>query len=458
MPSPQESSEAAPSPAVRVRILRPMDDRDSEMDTEMEDREGGGEGQEVVEYDSDGEYYLVGRECEWECVRTFDATIFVGDEEAGSITAYLVDRDVVNDNFYEVCENEMGDTCIATALFTKRGKRRLPALKSDPSAKGGGFLYIDSFEVCHSSVPTGSTDVGSAALHALLGHQSLREGWTVAAFCPRQFLEDPVQQPAAGGAESDEASESEKAEKEARLYQQASAEVREFLRAGFETIPDCDSICSVFVSAGMWTAARERGVTHQEALAKCEAMARVRELVAKGADVNRACALHCAAVNRAPIMFEPLIGLGGDIDWTDESGKTPLMLAAQVCSRNLTWREDFPGDKRPDVKDIALLVSLGADRDLKDPEGKTALGCYRMGLNGENRMEAIMGLGAPTFREDLAVRALLLPPGGPSEADEAEAEQSDSSGYFSESEVEAEGETEEGVDGQTREGSDAEDI
>ena len=65
-----------------------------------------------------------------------------------------------------------------------------------------------------------------------------------------------------------------------------------------------------------------------------------------------------AAHNSNPEVITVLVQAGADVNATDASGVTPLMLAAA-------------GNSNPEV--ITVLLSLGADPKAKDNSGKTAI-------------------------------------------------------------------------------------
>ena len=63
-----------------------------------------------------------------------------------------------------------------------------------------------------------------------------------------------------------------------------------------------------------------------------------------------------------------------------------------------------------------VLLALGADRSLTDPDGCSALGCYRQTQRDSNDFMATMGIGARRGA-NLALEAKLTPPAGPTAAD-----------------------------------------
>ena len=152
---------------VTVRI-HPKEPRDSEDDYDDDDD------------DEDDE---LGCQGEYECTRSFDGEILVGGQKAGSFSAHLIDRDRAGSMFHSACDAESGELQeIGCVLFSSSGAPRHPVLKSDDSVARGGFMYIDRFKVDAKHRVDGATDVGAAALRALLSCPELSGRWTVASY------------------------------------------------------------------------------------------------------------------------------------------------------------------------------------------------------------------------------------------------------------------------------------
>lgn len=110
------------------------------------------------------------------------------------------------------------------------------------------------------------------------------------------------------------------------------------------------------------------------------------------------------------MQLEPLA-----INSRDESNNTPLMVAAASAPMSGSMHQ------APDIVRIEKLVALGADRDLRDPRGRTAYGVLRGACSGLRDFYTTFGLtgqsdGAAEAALDRA-EAMLMPPGGPTEAD-----------------------------------------
>ncbi len=104
----------------------------------------------------------------------------------------------------------------------------------------------------------------------------------------------------------------------------------------------------------------------------------------------------------------------------DQHGKTPLMVAA--CSDN--FNRSTIGNR---LKMCQLLIQLGADKNIVDASGLTALGWYRKTCRANRDCYAVIGGGlGRTADDDLQdMDCLLLPLKGPTVADDALLEDSD---------------------------------
>lgn len=103
----------------------------------------------------------------------------------------------------------------------------------------------------------------------------------------------------------------------------------------------------------------------------------MKELVERGAkvdqtDVHGNRALHHAAEERPPEGPEKinlLVALDSNVNWQNNDGETSLMVAA----------------KYPIVENVEALLALGADKNLKDKEGRTAADLARIKMERLNR-------------------------------------------------------------------------
>jgi hypothetical protein len=136
----------------------------------------------------------------------------------------------------------------------------------------------------------------------------------------------------------------------------------------------------------------------------------------RGADLGRATALHFAVAISFPIRILHELALrGADLNVKDHNGMTPLMIAAmkepgQVSRFNPVM----------DSNTISALISLGADKAMTNDEGCTALGVFYQVSRSFLDFQATFGIAREVpNRFDPILEALLMPPGGPTSADEA---------------------------------------
>ena len=421
---------------VTVRI-HPKEPRDSEDDYDDDDD------------DEDDE---LGCQGEYECTRSFDGDILVGGQKAGSFSAHLIDRDRAGSMFHSACDAESGELQeIGCVLFSSSGAPRHPVLKSDDSVARGGFMYIDRLKVDAKHRVDGATDVGAAALRALLSCPELSGRWTVASYIADSTAnqsaeerdEDRARQMAeilGGAAETAE----EKSSRVAGINERMAKDARQFLRAGFVEIA---------YNQGGWLCLTERMVqspptSHAKALAMplrltssasapsggeltvtdgrlleelmgsgdrtaASALATVDRFVALGADLTRAGMLQFCVANGHKELLEPMLARGAQISGKDgHSGATALMIAAAKVPVQTS-----PTDWRHDSTMVATLIALGADKDVVDNDGVSALGHYFQSIRSTNDFSATFGLKGPKLKVDPTLRRMLTPAGGPTAAD-----------------------------------------
>jgi hypothetical protein len=343
--------------------------------------------------------------------RNFSASIKVDGNPAGRLSARLLNRP--SREFYAACDADSAALQqFGCVLFGSTGKPRYAALKSDASARSGGFLYISTFSVAHEFREEGATDVGAAAIGALLCHPDITERWTVAAYIADSqewmTLEEQQQQREMSTAlfQSGQAeSASARAKRVQVISERMAKDARQFVRAGFKEI-DYQEGGWLYVTKGMTAtppltheaalaqplkvAAKAAGVVAagdvpspsgkdaellefmaaNRAGASPAVLANIDELIAQGARPTEAHALQCAAANDVHQLFQPLIARGAHVNGTDENGCTPLMIAAEVALGKVRL------GAAPSTQAIAALIALGADKNLTDKCGRTALGLH----------------------------------------------------------------------------------
>ncbi len=106
----------------------------------------------------------------------------------------------------------------------------------------------------------------------------------------------------------------------------------------------------------------------------------IRKLFAQGADMNVVCddgmsPLSLAKNNEK--LIKELIKLGADVNAQDEEGETPLMYASSF-------------DMKDALSKSKLLLSLGADKSLKDKTGKTAYQRIKDNKSASDELKALL--------------------------------------------------------------------
>ena len=138
---------------------------------------------------------------------------------------------------------------------------------------------------------------------------------------------------------------------------------------------------------------------------------KIDQLIAKGADVGESKALHAAAFQHFVGLFGPLIDRGAKINSRDKNSMTPLM----ILGSNVAKRTE--NDIIRSQLAISILVALGADKNVRDRAGRTALGHYYGTMKDLNKLESLQ-LGVPETPIDKTLERLLMPAEGPTAADQ----------------------------------------
>ena len=397
---------------------------------------------------------------EMACTRHIDGAILFDGMPAGDFQCILVDRVRCYNQgvFLSACDAESQELIdVGKCLFDAKGLPRYAPLKADAAARGGelfdsldgAFLYISKFELhparlpvpAGDSVPAGTlAALAARAIKALLWQQLLADRWGVAAYVGDGGLRTYETAPA----------KLSSTDEEEDYRRRKLDDCRPFVMASFDEIERCGG------KDGCWlftTQARVRGGTTRSAPLRAEAPpdpasacsaapaglhkdlldavlrmapslqpgddAGLQELldavhghVAAGASLNRSFALHAAVYLQQPALVTALAQLGASVDARDSSGLTPLMVAARRATA-MYHPIHHPHD---DTTCVDVLLALGADRSLTDPDGCSALGCYRQTQRDSNDFMATMGIGARRGA-NLALEAKLTPPAGPTAAD-----------------------------------------
>ena len=420
----------------------------------------GEDGEDSEDYFSDDDGDDLGNQGEFECTRAFSGDILAGSQKAGSFSAHLVDRKRAGNMFHMACDAESGELQeFGCALFSSNGAPRYPELKSDASVARGGFLYIDTFNLNVEHRTDGATDVGAAAIRALLSCPQLSGRWTVASYIADSKAVQSASEVAADrerqmaefhGAPAETAEE--RSRRIAGINERMAKDARQFLRAGFAEmayktggwlylttrmmeIPPTTHAEALAVPLRLTSAASEAGAAStsanraglteadgrlleelkgDSAATTASVLATVDRFVAQGADLTRTGVLHFCVANGKKELLEPMLARGAQISGKDgQSGATALMVAA----------ERIPGQtsrlhRQHDSTMVSTLIALGADKNVVDDDGCSALGYYFRAIRNVNDFSATFGLNQEMkTKVDPVLRRMLGPDGGPTAAD-----------------------------------------
>ena len=87
------------------------------------------------------------------------------------------------------------------------------------------------------------------------------------------------------------------------------------------------------------------------------------------------------------------------------------MIAAEAALGKTSMHNPTPSPQA-----IAMLIALGADKNLTERSGLTALGCFYRSVRSSNDFKAAL-TGGPETKVDPTLKAMLMPDNGPSAAD-----------------------------------------
>jgi hypothetical protein len=288
-----------------------------------------------------------------------------------------------------------------------------PSLKECPSAvKGGGFLQIYTFEIRSDHQ---KKDLGLRMVHETLVF--LRGDWTLAVMVPVPLGRRLRKWLPSGLTEQDRFRESTPAEKAAYAAQELKIR-KHVCRMGFHQAGRNRGLESFFfLTSGsylprgsdsaeamdQWFSKEEAGdinifvapeiqypsgldeelkttlMQPRMGISGADLMHSVEDLIGRGASISRAGAMHIAAANGdrlGPPILRELVRLGGDVDGPDESGNSPLHVAATVKA----------------VSSIECLLACGASRTRQNEDGKTPFMCLEQASQSENDFRTAMGM------------------------------------------------------------------
>ena len=142
-------------------------------------------------------------------------------------------------------------------------------------------------------------------------------------------------------------------------------------------------------------------------------IAKIDALIAAGASIDGSYALHCAAYTCQPELVRALVARGASVNALDSSGHTPLMVAASAVENGYN-RYHNPHD---DTRCVDTLLEAGADIEVMNRHGLTALGHYRLSWRSHNDFRAAL-TNEPLRELNRNLEAKLRSTHGPSVADE----------------------------------------
>lgn len=144
--------------------------------------------------------------------------------------------------------------------------------------------------------------------------------------------------------------------------------------------------------------------------------AQISALLKKGASIEDSYAIHCCAYNRSLQQLEMLLRLVPStekaVNRPDDCSLLPLMLAAKGACGSLS-RDTLSVP----TEVCARLIEARADVSAVDAAGLTALGHLRKALREVRDFNGCFGLIAMEHDGD-ELEKLLMPPSGPTAADE----------------------------------------
>mmetsp|Transcript_15831 Transcript_15831/g.43949 ORF Transcript_15831/g.43949 Transcript_15831/m.43949 type:complete len:212 (+) Transcript_15831:1-636(+) len=156
---------------------------------------------------------------------------------------------------------------------------------------------------------------------------------------------------------------------------------------------------------------------HNSSASTASMLATVDRFLAQGADLTRAGVLQFSVVHGKSELLEPLLSRGAQISGKDgQSGLTALMLAAEAVPGH------FSRDRQQhDSSVVSTLLALGADKNVLDNDGRSALGYYLKAIRGKNDTHATFDLHQVGLLKQIAdplLVRMLTPDGGPTCADQ----------------------------------------
>lgn len=308
-------------------------------------------------------------------------------------------------NFHEACDAESADLeLVGTSFCDSRGRIRLSAVKACGEVMSGGFLYIEQVGEENSAIFE-QKDAGAVVIRKLLQDTILRERWSVAVVIPSErelpwFLQ-------AGFVQA----------KELALEGVGIIlfAVPSFLEIPMKSAKEAESTAVLKPKTGSPPSGINKDLL--ELVKNKGTEAQISNLIKQGASIEASRAIHCCAYNRDMEELEILLRLTSPekaVNQPDESGLSPLTLAAKAAVGALSKSVlSVPTEV------CARLIEARADVSAVDAAGLTALGHMWKALRDARDFDACFGLDCFTVAYDSdELEKLLMPPSGPTSADE----------------------------------------
>ena len=308
-------------------------------------------------------------------------------------------------NFHEACDAESADLqLVGTSFCDSRGRIRLSSVKACGEVMSGGFLYIEQVGEENSAIFE-QKDAGAVVIRKLLRDTILRGRWSVAVVMPSErelpwFFQ-------AGFVQAKE------------LALQGAGiilfAVPSFLEIPMKSAKEAESTAVLQPKTGSPPSGINKDLL--ELVQNKGTEAQVSNLIKQGASIEASCAIHCCAYNRDMEELEILLRLTSPekaVNQPDESGLTPLALAAKAAVGALSRSVlSVP------IEVCARLIEARADVSAVDAAGLTALGHMWKALRDARDFNACFGLDCVMVAYDSdELEKLLMPPSGPTAADE----------------------------------------
>lgn len=338
-------------------------------------------------------------------VHVLNARISLAGHRSHAEMVLLERRKGLRYNFHEACDAESQDLqVVGTSFCDARGRVRLASVKAcGPEVMSGGFLYIDHLGEENSKLFQ-QPEMGPVVVRKLLQETTLKGRWSLAVVMPSE------------------------------------EELLWFLQAGFvqarELALQGPGVCLFavpsFLEHQMKSSDEAKRVEIVEPkdlqpmsqinqdlleLVKNEGTeAQISALLKKGASIEDSCAIHCCAFNRSLQHLKMLLRLVPSpekaVNRPDDCSLLPLMLAVKGACGSLSRQTlSVPTEV------CAQLIEARADVSAVDAAGLTALGHLRKELREVRDFDGCFNVFCVEYDGD-DLEKLLMPPSGPTAADE----------------------------------------